>query len=412
VTTIDHETTLAPGVPLDMLEALLRNYLADQTAVIVDYASTPLSHQGTNDSNSFFRVTFTWERQDRTLDSHIATWIVKHWSAGGARDSALGISQPREVLAWEQGWLRPDALPDGIHVPFISAWRAPDNSEAWLAMADIAADLAAYSRMGLSGEQVISRAKIILARLAQFHALWEQPARQAELQTSAWLRHPEGYPWELTPADRSSADLEAFLEDRPLDERRLWEHLLQGRRALAKSLAQYPPTLLHNDLDDRNIGLCWFGAGSGVGSGAFRRRDLVLIDWEWIAIGPAAIDVARIIQFLPVMLTPGSPIPEAFWNNELADYYYAHYRAAGGKLADTTRWRRSYGLALVAQALTQMPFIHGSLRRAIRGDLPPPSIIGVPEAVIRQNLRAGLPMMEQMEQLVVREARRWLGSEN
>jgi hypothetical protein len=396
-------------VPIDMLETLLRSHLADPTAVIVDYVSTPLSHQGTNDSNAFFRVTLTWERPDRSLDSHTETWIVKHWQAGGARDSALGIAQPREVLAWEQGWFRPAALPDGMRVPFISAWRAPDNSAAWLAVADVSAELAAYPRMGLSGEQVLSRAKAILARLAQLHAMWEQPARQAELRSSAWLQHPKGYPWERAPEERPNADLEAFLEDRPADERRLWEGLLLGRRALAKSLASYPQTLLHNDLDDRNIGLRWSGGGAGASAMALGRRELVLIDWEWIAAGPAAIDVARIIQFLPVMLTPGSSIPPAFWNNELADYYHAHYRAAGGTCADTTRWRRSYGLALVAQALAQMPFIHGSMRRAMRGDIPPPQIVGVPEAVIRQNLRAGLPMMEQMEQVIVREARTWLG---
>ena len=40
---------------------------------------------------------------------------------------------------------------------------------------------------------------------------------------------------------------------------------------------------------------------------------------------------------------------------------------------------------------------------------PPPPIVGVPESVIRQNLSDGLPMMEQMEDRVIREARRWLG---
>jgi hypothetical protein len=409
VTVLDQETTVAPGIPINMLETLLRDHLADPTAMIIDQFSTPLAHQGTNDSNMFYRVTFRWALPNSVRDSHTNTWIIKHWQAGGARDSALGIAQPREVLAWEQGWLRPSALPDGLVVPFISAWRAPDNSEAWLAMADVSTELAAYPRMGLSGAQVISRAKTILARLAQFHAIWEQPERQAELQAFPWLRHPKGYPWELVPADQPSADLDAFLEDRPTDERRLWEHLLQGRRALAKSLAQYPPTLLHNDLDDRNIGLHWSDSGAAAGSATRGRQDLVLIDWEWMSVGPAAIDVARIIQFLPIMLTPGSSTPPAFWNNELADYYYAYYRAAGGTGADTTRWRRSYGIALVAQAITRMPFIHGSLRRAMRGDIPPPPIVGVPEAIIRQNLRAGLPMMEQMEQLVVREARKWLG---
>jgi hypothetical protein len=34
--------------------------------------------------------------------------------------------------------------------------------------------------------------------------------------------------------------------------------------------------------------------------------------------------------------------------------------------------------------------------------------VGVPEEVVRQNLSAGLPMIEQMEQLVIREARKWL----
>ena len=135
----------------------------------------------------------------------------------------------------------------------------------------------------------------------------------------------------------------------------------------------------------------------------------MLIDWEWIAAGPAALDVANIIQRLPVMIAPGNPIPAAFWTNELADYYFKHYRAAGGMCTDAGAWRRSYGLALVAQGVAQMPFIHGSMRRAIRGEIAPPQIVGVPEAVIRRNLRAGLPMMEQMEQLVIREARRWLG---
>jgi hypothetical protein len=312
------------------------------------------------------------------------------------------------MLAWERGWLRPAALPAGVIVPFIGVWRAPDDTEAWLAMADVSTELSAYPRMGLAGDQVLSRAQTILARLAQFHSLWEQPERQAELQANAWLRRPEGYEWERSPTEGMSANLDAFLAGRPADERRLWEHLLFGRHSLLESLASYPPTLLHNDLDDRNIGLRWPSGGAVAGSAAIDLPDLVLIDWEWIAAGPAAIDVANIILRLPVMLTPGSPIPAAFWTNELADYYFEHYRAAGGKCADAAEWRRSYGLALVAQGVAQMPFIHGSMRRAIRGEIPPPQIVGVPEAVIRQNLRAGLPMMEQMEQLVISEARRWL----
>jgi hypothetical protein len=408
MTVLGQETSISPGVPIAFLEALLRDHLADQTAVIVDTISTPLSHQGTNDSSTFLRVTFSWARLSSAVGAHTSTWIIKHWKAGGVRDRALGITQPREILAWERGWLRPAALPAGLVVPFIGAWRAPDDSEAWLAMADVSAELSAYPRMSLSGDQVLGSSQAILARLAQFHAMWERPEHQAELQASAWLRRQEGYEWEMAPTQGLGANLDAFLAGRPADERRLWEHLLLGRHSLREDLSGDPPTLIHNDLDDRNIGLRWPG-GAVREPAALSSPDLILIDWEWIAVGPAAIDVANIIQRLPVMLQPGSPIPAAFWTNELADQYFEHYRAAGGKRADATEWRRSYGLALVTQGVAQMPFIHGSMRRAMRGEIPPPQIVGVPEAVIRQNLRASLPMMEQMEQLVIREARRWLG---
>jgi hypothetical protein len=420
-----HETLITTGVPIEVLEALLRVHVADQTAVITDLTSTPFQHQGTNDSTSFFRVAFTWSTATHSERSRTAIWVVKHWKAGGVRDRSLGITQPREVLAWEHGWLRPSALPDGVVVPFIGARRSPDNTEAWLAMADVSTELGAYTRMSLSADQMIGRAQAILAKLARFHAIWEHPEQQIELRRQRWLPRPETYLWDLAPTyaralgrtplaarpgvnappvwDGLRADLNAFLEARPTDEARLWQRLLLNRHDLVEGLAAYPQTLLHHDLDDRNIGLRWPSNGTAGGS-----AELVMIDWEWMALGPAAIDVATIVQFLPVMIGPGNSIPESIWADELAKAYFAHYRAAGGRLVDPVGWRRSYGLALVAQGVSQMPFLHGSLRRAIRGDIPLPQIVGVPEAVIRQNLQAGLPTMERMEQRVIGEARRWL----
>lgn len=325
--------------------------------------------------------------------------------------------------------MRPAALPTGLVVPMIGVWRTPDDTEAWLALTDVSPELAAYPRMGLSGDQAVSRTQALLARLARFHALWEQPERQAALQACSWVRRQETYLWDMAPTyaralgrsphtdtppaasappvwEGLSADLDAFLAARPADERRLWEHLLTDRKALVEGLAAYPQTLLHNDLDDRNIGLRWSGGAATIS--ALDQPDLLLIDWEWMAQGPAALDVANIIQRLPVLIRPGAPIPAAVWSDALADGYFAHYRAAGGKIMDAAAWRRAHGVALVAQGIAQMPFIHGSLRRAIRGELPPPQIVGVPEAVIRQQLHAGLPMMEQMEQRVIGEARRWI----
>lgn len=443
-TILAEATTPAGDVPAAVIETLLRDHLADHRATLITCTSTPFPHEGTNDSTTFYRVTLIWTRPSHGWQVETATWVLKHWQAGGQRDRALGITQSREVLAWEQGWLRASALPSGVIVPLIGVWRTPDNREAWLAMTDVSTELAAFPRMGLSADQVISRSQTILARLAHFHALWERPERWSALQTASWLRRPESYLWDMAPTyaralgrlpheeapstasappvwDGLSADLEAFLTARPADERRLWEHLLVDRQALMDGLTAYPQTLLHNDLDDRNIGLRWSKRGAVDPSSAPEQPDpfvsprtsLVLIDWEWLALGPAALDVANILQRIPVLIMLGAPvgavIPPVVWSDALLDDYFAHYRAAGGRCGDAASWRRACGLAIIVQGLAQMPFLQGSLRRVIRGEIPPPQLTGIPAEVMRAHLQNSLPIMEQMEQRVIREARRWLG---
>src|SRR5215475_3036245 len=114
-------TTLSADIPIDVLESLLCEHLGDQTALITECVITPLTHQGTNDSTTFFSVTFSWTLRELTTESHTATWIVKRWQVGGARDAAMGLSVPREVLAWQHGLFQPSAMPEGIVVPFIGA---------------------------------------------------------------------------------------------------------------------------------------------------------------------------------------------------------------------------------------------------------------------------------------------------
>jgi hypothetical protein len=174
----------------------------------------------------------------------------------------------------------------------------------------------------------------------------------------------------------------------------MWERLLLDRRALVAGLAPYPQTLLHNDLDDRNIGL--------------RGRDLVLIDWEWAARGPGVLDVAKVVVMLPIMVAPGTPIPPIMWSDAFAQHYWAHYVAAGGTCTDWAAWRHAYGLAVVGQALSQMPFTNGRMLRAINGETQLPQIVGVPPEAMRHNLQASLLFMEQMAALVEREAQRLL----
>jgi hypothetical protein len=45
----------------------------------------------------------------------------------------------------------------------------------------------------------------------------------------------------------------------------------------------------------------------------------------------------------------------------------------------------------------------------VADELLPSQLVGGSEAVIRHNLRAGLLVINQMAELVIREARRWLG---
>ena len=92
-----------------------------------------------------------------------------------------------------------------------------------------------------------------------------------------------------------------------------------------------------------------------------------MIDWEWIGRGPAALDFARVWGTFAAVCDPGSPPPEVLSSSELPDYYFERYAAANGKLTDRETWRRSYPLAALAAALTQVAFFG----RMVRDDVKP-----------------------------------------
>jgi hypothetical protein len=406
-----------------VLESILRDHLADPAAVVTLCEGAPFDHHGTNDSTAFFKVRLAWASPRRSGGPGRATWIVKRWRAGGERDRAAGIVQPREVLAWERGLLRPGTQPEGVVVPFVGARRSADGAEAWLAMAEVSTELGAYPRLGLTGDQALGRVRQILARLASFHAWWERADRQVRLAAHPWLGRPGPHlgatapvyaralgravatnpPAEGEPAsEEMKADLIAYLEARPADERGLWESLLIDRRGLFDALASYPPTLLHNDLDDRNIGLRW-PTGSSADA-----AELVLIDWEWLALGPAAIDAAKVVHMLPVTMQPGTAMPPSIWTDDLADHYFGHYRAAGGLCVEPGAWRRSFWLARIAHYLSELPHVHGRLLRTARGEVPLPRLVGIPAEAAQGILSEHLRHMTQLGDLLRDQARRWL----
>ena len=164
--------------------------------------------------------------------------------------------------------------------------------------------------------------------------------------------------------DEFRANIQAFLTWLPSNDRRAWEELLWNREAVVTAFREFPQTLLHGDADDRNIGLRW--PATKAGSSGDTSPDLVLIDWEWIGSGPPALDFVRVWGTFAAVCDRSQPPPETLSSGELPEYYFERYTTYGGKLADRQVWQRSYQVAVVAAALTQVPFLGSLIRNQVK----------------------------------------------
>ena len=376
---------VAETAPPELLQAILRKYLADPTARISDLQVEPIPTDGYS-GNLFYRARVGWAGGGVAADSGSATWVLKRWLPGGHSEYLLGVDRPLEALAWEEGILRPEALPAGVVVPFVGARLDPSGDAAWIVMEDVSAALREYSReRRLPPAEAVARVKQVLERLARLHAWWERPRQRAKLRRYSGLvpfeRFPRcqeaGYAIALgrTPPAGAApgspvtedfrADVHAFLDWLPAGHRSAFELLLYRREPLVAALGAFPRTLLHGDVDDRNVGLRHRPGRAATNGSAGASSELVLIDWEWITVGPPALDVARLCGSAVAVCDPSRPPPEALFSDELPDYYFERYRAHGGALADRAAWRRSFGLALLAAGLTQVPFAGSMIRRGV-----------------------------------------------
>lgn len=344
--------------------------------------------------------------------------LIKRWTPGGLNMTELGWNKPVEALAWKNRILHPELLPTGVCTPIVGSVIDPDGEIAWLAMRDVSQALREYDRAApLPTDQLIHRVKMILSCLARFHALWEQPDRQEILDGMDWLLPCKNYIWrnsafyatilgkdvvgEYSPtvSHEDVLNLHAFLEWLHPSERSLLEGLLVDRRRLEDCFADLPCSLLHGDLDDRNIGLLCSPS---------EESELVLIDWERMGMGPAAMDVAKVLINVPMVCAPGQSLPDGSWMDELLDFYYDNYKRAGGKAMDHTTWHRSCDLALIAQALWPFPWALGNLLRTFHGEVPLPEIPGLPDAVMRLQVASSLERMRRMTDLVTCAVNRYL----
>ncbi len=376
----------AEAVPAGLVETVLQEYLADERVALTDLIATPIPGDGFS-GNRLYRVRLSWAPGRQGAGPGSAAWVVKRWLPGGQGEALLGVTRPLEALAWEQGLLRREALPAGVVAPIIGAQLEAAGTSAWIVMEDVAAALDEYSReRRLSAPEALLRVKQVLDGLARLHAWWERPEQRARLRGCRWLVSAEQFLRVETPAyaaalgkasrgastdgqtatDELRADVRAFLDWLPAGDRSLWENLLCDREPLVAAFRSFPPTLLHGDADDRNIGLRWVTTDAAAAEGTGGAPEVVLIDWEWIGWGPPALDFARVWGTFAAVCAPGSPLPAALSSAELPDYYFERYMAAGGKLTDRATWQRSYPLAALAAALTQVAFFGRMVREEVK----------------------------------------------
>ena len=311
------------------------------------------------------RATVLSGGQERTI-----ALLIKRWASGGPTDVDMGLDPwPRESLAFAAGILAPDALPPRLEVPILASLDDPDANEHCLILRDVSAELTAF-RSPLDLAEIHRRYAVALDQLACMHAAWEKPGPQARLKALPWLvpdrvrlcrgqavtRHVEGLPISTEEAARLEgvrgwiqgariqAAREAFYTTLSAADRAMWKRHECDRSALIAACADLPTTLVHGDFWPLNLGL-------RVVDG---QETVILIDWEWIGNGCAALDVAK-------LLSVGAPPEQADFDGQgLAVHYLQRYLAHGGTRFDASTWRRAYELAEVYHALIVHPLAAGS----------------------------------------------------
>jgi len=115
---------------------------------------------------------------------------------------------------------------------------------------------------------------------------------------------------------------------------------------LAKPISMMEPGLIHSDIYPENTG---WRRGTG---------ELLIIDLEWIGIGPRFFDAASLLG------APDPAQPHYERRDELARYYLEQYIKHGGESVSLNQFREEISQLWIAQRLNIMWF---SLRRALDG---------------------------------------------
>lgn len=323
-------TFVPDEIPLDVVQRIVQAYLRDPAARLTNIQSERLVKADSSSNNSIWRLQLAWSGSEGDGG---ARWVLKHWRSTEI-SIEYGVRAPIEALAWQHGLSRPEAMPPGMLSPFVGAELAVNENEAWIMMNDVSEDLQRCASAE-TPEEVLARTRIILDRLAGFHAHWEQPERLAQLYSYPWLLSQEaqlcrlsrfyrrafgGAPSAGPYMERLAAYARAFSAWLPPDVRAQWQHHLCDREAILRAFVGLPQTFTHGDIALKNIGLRPQEGGTAI----------VLIDWEMAGLACPALDAAKAIR-----------------------------AAYGGQAPPRDIWERAFGIAYAQGSLVTFPFYAG-----------------------------------------------------
>ena len=341
-----------------MLQQIIQDHLNDDGANLTAINAEPMENNG-NGGNDFFKTEVAWKSKGKESSSN---WVIKQWHRGSPTAEAMNISLPLEVMAWDHDLVRKDGLPEGIEAPYVGVATNEDKSMAWMVMEDISKELNAFN-FPESTEKWLADAKYIFDRIACFHVHWEHPKRINELKKHTWLATQEAqlqmfasyYQQQLGQIPRIANEFPdevynrfraatlAFIDWLPESDRGLWEEHICNRVSIIKAVSGLPQTLVHGDLDRRNIGLRLQG----------EKTTLLLIDWEFIGLAWPGLDIIRLVN--AVENVGASPKD----SQSLSDHYFESYLTHGGTRMDIDTWNRARDLAFVYECLRLCPFMIG-----------------------------------------------------
>lgn len=275
-----------------------------------------------------------------------AAFVVK--AVPRNRGFTEGLGNSGEGMFWLAGLTR--ALPRLLSNPTFDVAHHVDRDEWWLLMDDVSAGIPSRR------EWTEDHSRRLFEAIAGFHARhWglgpDAPAGTLTGTTGVFVEtalhaatDTASAAWVARAADEFPVPgmlLPAFLEALDVEDADFYIALCRRWRDLVAALERFQPTLLHGDLRRANI--------------ALTDDRIVLFDWEFLARGPAAVDLAWhwFLHYWAYPPDDGKPADARLW---LRDAYLNCLEARFGERVDRDAFRVAWELGWL-RVFCQLGFV-------------------------------------------------------